>query len=126
MQRYSISVSRLNVTTLPALACLLAGLVVTVYAQSTAETSEIAARNAAAKAAAAKTPDLSKDGAVVLTPFQVNSSKDSGYFAENTLAGSRLNTNLADLAASITVVTKQQMDDTAAVPSITSFASLTC
>jgi outer membrane receptor protein involved in Fe transport len=94
---------------------VLAGLVVSVYAQSTAETAEIAARTAAAKAAAAKTPDLSKDGAVVLTPFQVNSTKDSGYFAENTLAGSRLNTNLADLAASITVVTKQQMDDTAAL-----------
>src|SRR6185503_16620008 len=37
------------------------------------------------------------------------------YFAENTLAGSRLNTNLADIAASITVVTKQQMDDTASL-----------
>ncbi len=52
---------------------------------------------------------------VKLTPFQVTTSKDSGYFAENTLAGSRLNTNLADLAASITVVTKQQMDDTASL-----------
>ncbi len=115
MQRPFVFVSRRIATTLPTLACLLAGLVVTAYAQSTAETPEIAARNAAAKAAAAKTPDLSKDGAVVLTPFQVNSTKDSGYFAENTLAGSRLNTNLADLAASITVVTKQQMDDTAAL-----------
>ena len=55
------------------------------------------------------------DGVVQLTPFQVSTSKDSGYFAENTLAGSRLNTNLADLAASITVVTKQQMDDTASI-----------
>ena len=52
---------------------------------------------------------------MLLTPFQVSTSKDSGYFAENTLAGSRLNTNLADLAASITVVTKQQMDDTASL-----------
>jgi hypothetical protein len=52
---------------------------------------------------------------VKLTPFQVSTSRDSGYFAENTLAGSRLNTNLADLAASITVVTKQQMDDTASL-----------
>ncbi len=66
---------------------------------------------AAMQADAAK----SSDGVVQLTPFQVNTTKDSGYFAENTLAGSRLNTNLADLAASITVVTKQQMDDTASV-----------
>ncbi len=52
---------------------------------------------------------------VELSPFTVKSEKDTGYFAENTLAGSRLNTNIADLAASITVVTKQQMEDTASV-----------
>ncbi len=62
-----------------------------------------------------KKPDTAKEAAIVLTPFTVNTSKDKGYFAENTLAGSRLNTNLADLAASITVVTKQQMDDTASL-----------
>jgi hypothetical protein len=49
---------------------------------------------------------------IQLTPFTVDATKDKGYFAENTLAGSRLNTNLGDLAASITVVTKQQMEDT--------------
>lgn len=55
-------------------------------------------------------------GAVVtLSPFAVETSRDSGYFAENTLAGSRLNTNLADIAASVTVVTKQQMEDTASL-----------
>ncbi|MFM9030580.1 MAG: hypothetical protein ACKOTF_07850 [Opitutaceae bacterium] len=53
--------------------------------------------------------------AIELSPFTVSTTKDTGYFAENTLAGSRLNTNLADLAASITVVTKQQMDDTASL-----------
>jgi hypothetical protein len=70
---------------------------------------ELAARDADLAAARAG------DGVVQLTPFQVSTSKDSGYFAENTLAGSRLNTNLADLAASITVVTKQQMEDTASL-----------
>ncbi|MDP0499943.1 MAG: TonB-dependent receptor plug domain-containing protein [Verrucomicrobiota bacterium JB022] len=50
-----------------------------------------------------------------LSPFEVTSSEDDiGYYASNTLAGSRLNTNLADLAAPITVVTKQQMEDTGA------------
>ncbi len=48
-----------------------------------------------------------------LSPFVVSTAKDSGYFAANTLAGSRMNTNLADLGASISVVTKQQMEDTA-------------
>ena len=57
----------------------------------------------------------SEEDILVLTPFQVDASKDQGYFAENTLAGSRLKTNLADLAASITVVTKQQMEDTASL-----------
>jgi len=52
---------------------------------------------------------------VELSPFTVTTNKDAGYFAENTLAGSRLNTNLSDLAASITVVTKQQMEDTASL-----------
>lgn len=68
---------------------------------------ELAARDADLAAAS--------DGVVRLTPFTVDTTRDSGYFAENTLAGSRLNTNLADLAAAISVVTKQQMEDTAAI-----------
>ncbi len=62
-----------------------------------------------------KKPDAAKGAVIVLTPFTVDTSKDKGYYAENTLAGSRLNSNLSDLAASITVVTKQQMDDTASL-----------
>ena len=52
---------------------------------------------------------------VKMSPFIINTTKDAGYFAENTLAGSRLNTNISDLAASITVVNKQQMEDTASI-----------
>src|SRR5688572_30548795 len=52
----------------------------------------------------------------VLSPFEVTASNnDIGYYAENTLAGSRLSTNIGDLAASISVVTRQQMLDTASV-----------
>lgn len=61
------------------------------------------------------TPPKTDEESLVLTPFVVTTSKDAGYYAENTLAGSRLNSNLADLAASITVVTKQQLDDTASL-----------
>ncbi|MDQ8203228.1 TonB-dependent receptor plug domain-containing protein [Pelagicoccus sp. SDUM812003] len=51
-----------------------------------------------------------------LSPFEVTSSDDDiGYHSENTLMGTRLNSNIGDLAASITLVTKQQMEDTAAV-----------
>lgn len=50
-----------------------------------------------------------------LSPFQVNEANTRGYFASSTLSGTRLNTDLADLGASITVVTKQQLLDTASV-----------
>ena len=82
----------------------------------TAQTDETKAK---ADAAAANAPAVESnkpaDDKVTLTPFVVTTSKDSGYYAENTLAGSRLNSNLRDLAASITVVTKQQLDDTGAL-----------
>ncbi|MFT3870130.1 MAG: TonB-dependent receptor plug domain-containing protein [Nibricoccus sp.] len=50
---------------------------------------------------------------LVLSPFTVDATKDKGYFAANTLAGSRMKTNLADLGSSISVITAQQMADTA-------------
>ncbi len=53
-----------------------------------------------------------KDDILELSPFQVTSS-DKGYLASNTLSGTRLNSKLEDLGASITVITKQQMLDTA-------------
>ncbi len=52
---------------------------------------------------------------LVLSPFEVNSTKDQGYFTQNTLAGTRLNNNIADLGSSITVVTRQQLEDTNSV-----------
>ena len=53
---------------------------------------------------------------VKMSPFTVQaSSRDVGYYAENTLGGTRLNTNISDLASSITVVTKQQLEDTASI-----------
>ncbi len=77
---------------------------------------EIAAMQAD-QAKVAQTPvtsGASKD-VVTLNPFQVDAGKDVGYYAENTLAGTRLNTNVGDLASSITVVTKQQLEDTGAL-----------
>jgi outer membrane receptor for ferric coprogen and ferric-rhodotorulic acid len=51
-----------------------------------------------------------------LPPFEVqSSSKDIGYYTQNTTMGTRLNSNLGDLAASITVISKQQMTDTSSV-----------
>ncbi len=67
-------------------------------------------------AGAGSDKDSKKDDVTVMSPFMVQmSSNDIGYHAENTLAGSRLNTNIGDLAASITVVTRQQMLDTGSI-----------
>lgn len=51
---------------------------------------------------------------VTLSPFQVDGSKDQGYRAANTLAGSRIRTELRDVAASITVLTSEFLSDVGA------------
>ncbi len=48
---------------------------------------------------------------VELEPFQVNSDKDVGYIASSSLAGSRLNSQLRDTAASISVMTAEFLAD---------------
>jgi outer membrane receptor protein involved in Fe transport len=48
---------------------------------------------------------------VELSPFEVNSTKDNGYAATETLAGTRIATNLADVAASISVYNKDFLSD---------------
>src|SRR5581483_10136826 len=52
---------------------------------------------------------------VQLSPFEVNAGDDKGYYASSTLSGTRLNSKIEDLGASITVVTKQQLIDTASL-----------
>jgi hypothetical protein len=47
---------------------------------------------------------------IELSPFTVNTDRDVGYQAENTLAGSRLNTNLRDTPASVSVFTKEFLE----------------
>jgi outer membrane receptor protein involved in Fe transport len=58
---------------------------------------------------AESTPD---EDIVVLSPFTVEASEDSGYAATDTLAGSRIRTQLKDVGAAISVVTEQFMRDT--------------
>lgn len=49
-----------------------------------------------------------------LSPFSVDVSGDVGYAAQNTLAGSRLNSRLKDTPAPLSVYTKEFMSDIAA------------
>lgn len=65
-------------------------------------------------ASPAKVAPLPTEETLQLTPFQVVAD-ERGYQAFNTLSGTRLNSKLEDLGSSITVVTKQQLIDTAAI-----------
>jgi hypothetical protein len=60
-------------------------------------------------------PQQPADEAVVLSPFIVDASTDeNGYRANSTLAGTRVRTDLRDVASAITVVTQQFLQDTGA------------
>lgn len=50
---------------------------------------------------------------IVLDPFTVNTAKDVGYMANSTLAGSRTNTEIKDLANPIDIFTAELMQDLA-------------
>ena len=47
-----------------------------------------------------------------LSPFTIQANDNEGYMATSTLAGTRLNSNLRDIASSISVVTKEFLEDT--------------
>ena len=51
-----------------------------------------------------------QEAPVVLSPFEVVAD-NQGYHATNTTSGTRLNSRIDDLGASITVITKEQMAD---------------
>ena len=53
--------------------------------------------------------------AMVLSPFEVSTERDTGYAAASSLAGNRLNTNLKDVGSAISVITEQFLRDTGAV-----------
>jgi outer membrane receptor protein involved in Fe transport len=55
-----------------------------------------------------------KEETIVLSPFEVAGTKDNGYAATSSLAGSRLNTKLRDVASAISVVTPEFLKDTGA------------
>lgn len=65
-----------------------------------------------APAASTSTPASgAKDETIVLTPFEVSTDKDRGYAAGNTLSGGRMDTPIALTPNSISVMTKEFMDD---------------
>ena len=81
------------------------------------EVATMQADEAKAAKAVVNTPSsgAAKEEVIELSPFEVNSGSDKGYAASSSLSGTRLNSRLEDIASSISVVTKQQLLDTAAL-----------
>src|SRR5690606_25224180 len=52
------------------------------------------------------------DSVVTLSPFTVQSERDTGYRATGTLSGTRINTSLRDIAVSIQAITPDFLEDT--------------
>ena len=57
-------------------------------------------------------PDEKSDELVILSPFTVNTEKDKGYRATNSISGSRLDTAIKDIPMPIEVITEQFLKDT--------------
>ena len=61
------------------------------------------------------TPGTEQEEAIVLYPFVVDSAEEKGsYKANSTLAGTRVRTDLNDVASALSVVTAQFLQDTGA------------
>jgi len=57
---------------------------------------------------------FSPDDTIVLSPFEVSTSKDKGYKATNAISGTRLNTSIRDIPANLEVITSEFIRDTGA------------
>ena len=77
----------------------------------------VASAQQAPQPSATTPPASNTDDAIELSPFEVSASKNIGYQATDTLAGTRIRTNLKDVAASISVINKEFMDDIGATDS---------
>ncbi len=87
---------------------------------ATAMVNTVSAQTAPQTATPATAAAPSADGETVrMSPFEVSSSRDVGYQATETLAGTRIRTNLADVGSAISVVTAEFMKDIGATDSST-------
>jgi|GEM_PF-373013 len=63
----------------------------------------------------AKAPSASsEDDTILLSPFEVSTSKDKGYRATNSTSGTRLDTPIKELPLNLEVITNQFIQDTGA------------
>ncbi len=88
-------------------------LLVTAAAMAETATAQSTANPAATNAASSG----SDEETIVLSPFEVTADSDTGYVATETLAGTRIRTDLKDVGSAISVVTKEFMSDIGATDS---------
>ncbi len=79
----------------------------------------VAAGGATFVARAQSVADVAEDEPVELSPFMVEGRFEEAYQARQTLAGTRVRTDLGDLGAPITVITPKFMQDLGATNSLT-------
>lgn len=80
--------------------------------------SSLAFGQATSNPAAPAAPEADEE-TIVLSPFEVNADTDSGYVATETLAGTRIRTDLRDVGGAISVVTKEFLNDIGATDNST-------
>lgn len=78
-------------------------------------TGPLAAQSAAEKARPAAANESTEGDMIALSPFVVNASEDRGYQAQSTLSGSRMKSDLKDLASPVSAFTEQFLLDAAIV-----------
>jgi hypothetical protein len=66
---------------------------------------------AAAQTPAPAAPTEMDEEILQLSPFEVTAEQDTGYVATETLAGTRIRTDLRDVGSAISVITKEFMQD---------------
>ncbi len=79
---------------------------------------QVALTQSAPAASAPGNASMEPENTVMLSPFQVTTDKDVGYAAANSLSGSRLNTELRNTPAAISVFTKEFLDDIGALSTL--------
>jgi len=58
------------------------------------------------------TKATARDDPILLSPFTVTDAGDSGYLATETLAGTRIKTDLRDVGTTVSIINKQFLEDT--------------
>lgn len=63
----------------------------------------------------ATSQDSDNEGITMLSPFEVTTDADRGYYASNSITGSRISVAIQDIPLSIEVITSELIEDTGAV-----------